>query len=107
VYGRAKSRKAQLQEAATGDYICEVRGLINAAGIVFVVIFLIYQLFYLDNQNNLLSLVSILSPLISKKSGNRLSIDYMQWEYYRALIFLEELLRPHHADEVPWDPRRI
>src|SRR4030042_6085164 len=85
----------------------DATALCETAGVLFVVIFLIYQLFYPDTQNNLLSPVSILSPLISKRSRNLLSIYYMQWECYRALIFLKEPLRLHHADEVAWDPRRI
>jgi hypothetical protein len=33
-------KKARLWEEATDDYACEVRKLIDAAGIIFVVIFL-------------------------------------------------------------------
>lgn len=59
-----------------------------------------YQLFYRDTQYNLLSPASILFLLISKRSRSLLSIYYMQWECYRALIFLKEPLRLRHADEV-------
>jgi len=77
-----------------GNPLCEV------PDVFFVVIFFIYRLFYPDTQNNLLSPVSILFPLISKRSRNLLWIYYMRWECYRALIFLKEPLRLHHADEV-------